>query len=70
METTNPNAVVVGLAPTMFHYEKLTEAFNTLSQGAELIAVNKSRYFQRSKGLALGAGKLNNTEKWCGGQRE
>lgn len=56
VDTSDLNAVVVGLAPSMFHYEKLTEAANLLIDGAELIAINKSRYFKRQQGLALGAG--------------
>lgn len=54
--TTEPNSVVVGLAPSMFQYDKLTEAFNLLKHGSELIAINKSRYFQSNDGLVLGAG--------------
>jgi len=50
------DAVVVGLAPEHFHYQKLTEAFQLLKQGARLVAINKSRYFQTEGGLALGAG--------------
>ena len=37
------DAVVVGLAPEHFHYQKLTEAFQLLKQGARLVAINKSR---------------------------
>lgn len=62
VDQMNPNAILIGLAPSMFHYEKLTEAFNLLSQGAELIAVNKSRYFKRQDGLTMGAGEL--TIRW------
>jgi len=50
------DSVVVGLAPEHFHYQKLTEAFQLLKQGARLVAINKSRYFQTESGLALGAG--------------
>lgn len=57
MNTSDPDAVVVGLAPSKFHYEMLTAAFNCLEQGAALIGINKSRYFQRQEGLALGGGK-------------
>ena len=37
------DSVVVGLAPEHFHYQKLTEAFQLLKQGAQLVAINKSR---------------------------
>ena len=34
----------------------MNEAFNLLKSGASLIAINKSRYFKREDGLALGTG--------------
>ena len=37
------DSVVVGLAPEHFHYQKLTEAFQLLKEGARLVAINKSR---------------------------
>jgi len=40
------DSVVVGLAPEHFHYQKLTEAFQLLKQGARLVAINKSRLRQ------------------------
>jgi len=40
------DSVVVGLAPEHFHYQKLTEAFQLLKQGARLVAINKSRLMQ------------------------
>ena len=43
IDTANPNAVVVGLAPSCFNYEKLNEAFALVTSGARLVAVNKSR---------------------------
>ena len=57
-DTTNPNAVVVGLAPSQFNYEALTDAFRLIkNQGAPLIAIHKARYFAKTDGLALGPGK-------------
>ena len=50
------DAVVVGLSPPHFCYEKLTEAFQLLLDGAPLIAIHKARYFKRKDGLALGPG--------------
>jgi len=56
------NAVVVGLAPTMFHYEKLNEAFRLIkSQNARLIAIHKSRYMATKDGLSLGPGSHEET---------
>ncbi|KAI4467543.1 4-nitrophenylphosphatase-related [Holotrichia oblita] len=51
-----PNAVVIGLAPSEFHYEKLNEAFRCLLDGAHLIAIHAGRYYRREDGLALGPG--------------
>lgn len=62
VDTRDPNSVVIGLAPSMFHYDKLTEAFNLLKMGAELIAINKSRYFQSDDGLVLGSGTFRSIE--------
>lgn len=52
-----PNAVVVGLAPDQFHYERLTEAMRVLLQpGSQLVAIHKARYYARKDGLAIGPG--------------
>ncbi|XP_033305947.1 haloacid dehalogenase-like hydrolase domain-containing protein 2 isoform X1 [Bombus bifarius] len=50
------DAVVIGLAPDKFNYEKLTKAFRLLLDGASLIAIHKGRYYKRPDGLALGPG--------------
>ncbi|GJQ76409.1 hypothetical protein Trydic_g2125 [Trypoxylus dichotomus] len=51
-----PNAVVIGLAPSEFHYERLNEAFRCLLNGAQLVAIHAGRYYKREDGLALGPG--------------
>ncbi|KAJ3298726.1 Haloacid dehalogenase-like hydrolase domain-containing protein 2 [Borealophlyctis nickersoniae] len=56
IETKDPNAVVVGLSPKNFHYDKLTEAMRIIQSGGPLIAIHKARYFARPDGLALGPG--------------
>jgi len=57
-DTVDPNAVVIGLAPTQFHYSALTEAFNLIKiKKAPLIAIHKARYFATKQGMALGPGK-------------
>nr|CDJ95594.1 Haloacid dehalogenase hydrolase domain containing protein [Haemonchus contortus] len=56
INTTNPNAVVVGLAPSEFHFERLNDAFKLVLNGAQLVAVHKGRYYKRADGLALGPG--------------
>jgi len=52
----NPNCVVIGLAPHLFHYDKLNEAFQLAKSGGRIIAVNKSRYFKKGSDLVLGTG--------------
>eukprot|EP00435_Cladocopium_sp_Y103_P015131 s2413_g3.t1 len=54
----NPNAVVVGTAPTEMHYKRLTEAMRVLmeEEDSELIAVNKGRYFKENGEFQLMAG--------------
>ena len=56
VDVSSPNSVVVGLSPTSFHYERLNEAFRLVKGGARLVAINKSRYYLRKDGLALGTG--------------
>nr|CAI5835733.1 unnamed protein product [Callosobruchus analis] len=51
-----PNAVLIGLAPTEFHYDRLNQAFRYLQDGAQLIAIHAGKYYKRSDGLALGPG--------------
>uniref|UniRef100_A0A8C6HI38 Haloacid dehalogenase-like hydrolase domain-containing protein 2 n=1 Tax=Mus spicilegus TaxID=10103 RepID=A0A8C6HI38_MUSSI len=56
VQTQDPNAVVIGLAPEHFHYQLLNQAFRLLLDGAPLIAIHKARYYKRKDGLALGPG--------------
>jgi len=56
VDVSDPNCVLVGLAPSQFHYERMNEAFQLVMGGADLIAVNKSRYFQKGSNLSLGTG--------------
>ncbi|XP_056146957.1 haloacid dehalogenase-like hydrolase domain-containing protein 2 [Lampris incognitus] len=56
IDTSDPNAVVVGLAPDHFDYQSLNKAFRLILDGAPLIAVHKARYYKRQDGLALGPG--------------
>lgn len=48
IECSPPNAVVLGLAPSAFSYERLNEAFRLLLDvpDAPLIAVHKGRYLR------------------------
>ncbi|VDK26022.1 unnamed protein product, partial [Anisakis simplex] len=56
IDQTNPNAVVVGLAPSRFQFDNLNKAFRLLLDGAKLIAIHKGRYYKRKDGLSLGPG--------------
>ncbi|XP_020563470.1 haloacid dehalogenase-like hydrolase domain-containing protein 2 isoform X1 [Oryzias latipes] len=65
IDTSEPNAVVIGLAPEHFNYQTLNKAFSFSSlsillrmilDGAPLIAIHKARYYKRKDGLALGPG--------------
>jgi HAD superfamily hydrolase (TIGR01458 family) len=52
------NAVVVGLAPSHFHYERLNQAFRLLLSGdVPLIAIHRANYLRDGDGdLSLGPG--------------
>lgn len=52
------NAVLIGLSPQSFHYNKLNEAFRILKgpNPPMLIAIHKGRYYERNDGLAIGPG--------------
>ncbi|XP_075213391.1 haloacid dehalogenase-like hydrolase domain-containing protein 2 [Lycorma delicatula] len=67
LEEEPKNAVVMGLAPEHFHYEKLNSAFRLLMDGAKLIAINESRYFMRKDGLALGTGAFVKALEYASG---
>ncbi|EGD82502.1 hypothetical protein PTSG_03150 [Salpingoeca rosetta] len=58
VEQSNPNAVVVGLAPEKFDYAHMNAAFHILFQGGTLIAINKSRYYKTEHGNDLAAGSV------------
>nr|XP_006003598.2 PREDICTED: haloacid dehalogenase-like hydrolase domain-containing protein 2 [Latimeria chalumnae] len=56
IDTNDPTAVVVGLAPEQFNYKTLNKAFRLILDGAPLIAIHKARYYQKKDGLSLGPG--------------
>jgi HAD superfamily hydrolase (TIGR01458 family) len=51
-----PDYVLVGDLGEGFTYEGLNHAFRNLMQGAQLLALQKNRYWQTEVGLALDAG--------------
>jgi HAD superfamily hydrolase (TIGR01458 family) len=57
LPTNDPNAILIGLAPEKLSYENMNKAFNMVfNEGAHLVAIHKSRYYQTKHGLALGPG--------------
>jgi HAD superfamily hydrolase (TIGR01458 family) len=52
----NPDYVLVGDLGEGFTYERLNAAFRLLMDGAELLALQKNRFWRREDGLALDAG--------------
>lgn len=50
------NAVIVGDLGDTWDYGILNEAFRRVMEGAELIALQKNRYWETSEGLSLDAG--------------
>ncbi|XP_041043320.1 haloacid dehalogenase-like hydrolase domain-containing protein 2 isoform X2 [Carcharodon carcharias] len=56
IDTIDPNAVVVGLAPQQFNYTTMNKAFRLILDGAPLIAIHKARYYKKLDGLSLGPG--------------
>ena len=52
----HPDCVLVGDLGDKFTYERLNPAFRHLMAGAELLALQKNRFWQSDAGLALDAG--------------
>jgi HAD superfamily hydrolase (TIGR01458 family) len=55
-DPVRPDAVIVGDLGERFDYAILNRALRQLVAGAELIALQKNRYWQRADGLALDVG--------------
>ncbi|XP_077479409.1 haloacid dehalogenase-like hydrolase domain-containing protein 2 [Stigmatopora argus] len=55
-DISEPNAIVIGLAPDHFNYQTMNKAFRLILDGAPLFAIHKARYYKRKDGLALGPG--------------
>lgn len=56
MTDDHPDFVLVGDLGEGFTYERLNAAFRHLVDGADLVALQKNRFWQREDGLALDAG--------------
>ena len=53
---TRPDAVIIGDLGSAFGYDVLNHAFRAVMDGAELIALQKNRYWLRADGLSLDVG--------------
>jgi HAD superfamily hydrolase (TIGR01458 family) len=56
LTSARPEAIVVGDLGDAWTFEKLNEAFHHLMDGAELLALQRDRYWLRGDALALDAG--------------
>ncbi|MDD1706429.1 MAG: HAD-IIA family hydrolase, partial [Methanoregulaceae archaeon] len=61
--------VVVGDAGDLFTYSLLNEAFRLLLEGAELIALEKDRYWMGKDGMMLSAGPFVSALEYATGKR-
>lgn len=52
----HPDAVIIGDLGPAFGYDVLNQAFRAVMDGAELIALQKNRYWLRTDGLSLDVG--------------
>ena len=66
---THPDYVLVGDLGDGFTYERLNSAFRHLMEGAELLALQKNRYWQTDVGLSLDAGPFVAALEYASGKR-
>ena len=64
-----PDYVLVGDLGEGFTYERLNPAFRHLMEGAELLALQKNRYWQSDAGLALDAGPFVAALEFASGKK-
>ncbi len=64
-----PDAVIVGDLGTAFGYEVLNRAFRAVMDGAELVALQKNRYWLTADGLALDVGPFVAALEYASGQQ-
>jgi HAD superfamily hydrolase (TIGR01458 family) len=69
MTNDRPDFVLVGDLGEEFTYERLNAAFRHLADGAELIALQRNRYWRREDGLALDAGPFVAALEYASGKR-
>ncbi len=54
----NPEYLVIGDVGEDLTYDRLNEAFRLVMSGAEMLALQKNRYWQRSTGLSIDSGAI------------
>jgi len=64
-----PDYVLIGDLGEGFTYERLNPAFRHLMKGAELLALQKNRYWQTDVGLALDAGPFVAALEFASGKK-
>lgn len=67
-KSDDPDAVVIGDAGDVFTYNSLNMAFRDLMQGADLIALEKDRYWMAQDGLSLSAGPFVSALEYATGK--
>jgi HAD superfamily hydrolase (TIGR01458 family) len=65
----SPEVVLVGDLGEGFTYARLDAAFRCLMEGAELVALQKNRYWQSGGGLSLDAGPFVAALEYASGKR-
>lgn len=66
---SGPDYVLVGDLGEGFTYGRIERAFRCLMEGAELVALEKNRFWQTEKGLSLDAGPFVAALEYASGKR-
>lgn len=69
IDRKSPDYVVVGDLGEAWSFDVLDEAFRALMQGAELVAVQKNRYWRRDDRLSLDAGAFVAALEYASGKQ-
>ena len=62
------DGVIVGDCREVFSYQKINEAFRHLMNGADLLVLQKGRYFVRADGLYMDTGGIVKMLEFCSGK--
>lgn len=64
----DPTHVVIGDVGEMFSYEMMNRVFNMIHRGAEIVALQKNRFWITKEGLKLDAGAFISALEYAGGK--